>query len=145
MPTYQNNSEERITFPDKNYLEWEPGESKALPFFLPYKQLGLTITDPRPYVLKEETRGLGYEEFRVVPGAPCVVELPYAETVELSVLVPSGEVRMYVGDCEEPIRVDPANNHVSRYAWDMSAYLTFEADVEAVVFIKIEPFTAKGV
>ena len=65
-------------------------------------------------------------------------------TVEISAFVPKGLVRMYVGDCLVPIAVDPQNNHVSRYPWDMSAYLTFEADEETEVYVKVEPFTEKG-
>ena len=51
---------------------------------------------------------------------------------------------MYGGDCLVPVAVDPQNNHVSRYPWDMSAYLTFEADEETEVYVKVEPFTEKG-
>ena len=55
-----------------------------------------------------------------------------------------GSVRMFVGDCVVPIVVDLRNNHVSRYPWDMSAYLTFEADEATEVYVKAEPFTGKG-
>lgn len=144
MPTYRNDTEMRITWGDKHYIAWQPGEAKALPFFVPHEYLGLTLTAPEPYVLRGRARGFGYTEFVVRPGAPEVYKLPYSETVELSVFVPKGLVRMYVGDCLVPIVVDPQNNHVSRYPWDMSAYLTFEADEETEVYVKAEPFTEKG-
>ena len=102
--------------------------------------------DVRPGTLRPEgrARGFGYTEFIVKPGTPEVYRLPYSETVEISAFVPKGLVRMYVGDCLVPIAVDPQNNHVSRYPWDMSAYLTFEADEETEVYVKVEPFTEKG-
>ena len=49
MPTYRNDTERRITHQDKNRLAWQPGETRALHFFVPYKELGLTLVDrPRP-------------------------------------------------------------------------------------------------
>ena len=77
-------------------------------------------------------------------GTPTVYKLPYAETIELSVMAPKGLVRLYIGDRADPIAVDPLNNHASRYPWDMSAYLTFEADEDTEVYVKVEPFTEKG-
>ena len=144
MPTYINETERRITFPDKNYLSWQPGESRALPFFVPHADLGLTKASDEPYVLRDRTRGFGYTEFLVAPGEPVVYDIPYSETVEISVFVLKGYVRMTVGDGEIPIVVEPSNNHASRYPWDMSATLTFEADEDATVYVKCEPFTLKG-
>ena len=144
MPTYKNETERRVTWGDKHYIHWQPGEAKALPFFVPHEMLGLSLTSPEPYVLRDETRGYGYTEFAVSPGGQTVYKLPYSETVELSVFVRRGSVRMFVGDCVVPIVVDLRNNHVSRYPWDMSAYLTFEADEATEVYVKAEPFTGKG-
>lgn len=144
MPTYENQTPNRITFPDKNYLSWQPGESRALLFFVPHRDLGLTKVSDEPYVLQNRSRGFGYTEFVVASGTPEVFELPYAETVEISVFVLKGSVRMMIGDSETPIVIDLNNNHASRYPWDMSAYLTFEADEETTVYVKCEPFTTKG-
>jgi hypothetical protein len=147
LPTYRNDTDSRITFPDKGYMHWEPGEEKALIFFVPHEELGLTLTSPEPYVLRGKSRGLGYNEMEIEPGAPVerrTWKLPYCETVEVSVFAASGYVRMFVGDSDAPILVDEQNNHVARYSWDMSAYLTFEADAPASVYMKCEPFTAKG-
>ena len=57
MPTYRNDTETRITFPDKHYISWQPGEAKALPFFVPHEDLGLTMSDPEPYVLRAGRAG----------------------------------------------------------------------------------------
>ena len=144
MPTYRNDTERRITWWKKHYISWQPGEAKALPFFVPHEMLGLTLAAPEPYVLRGSAREFGYTEFVVRPGVPETYPLPYSETVEISIFVPKGLVRMFVGDCPVPIAVDPQNNHVSRYPWDMSAYLTFVADLETEVYVKVEPFTEKG-
>ena len=144
MPTYRNDTDRRITFPDKHYMSWQPGESKALSFFVPHGDLGLTVTDPEPYVLKAKPWGVGYNEIPVAAGSPVVFDLPYAETVELSIYVLTGSVRLKIGDSDIPILVDSNNNHVSRYPWDMSAYLTFESDEDATVYVKCEPFAVKG-
>jgi hypothetical protein len=147
MPTYQNQTQHRITFPDKAYLAWQPGETRALKYFVPHEELGLTMTSPEPYVLRDKRRGFDYNEMVISPLAPLderVWKLPYCETVEVSVYVLEGYVRMYVGDCEDPVVVDVNNNHVAHYPWDMSAYLTFESDVSTAVYMKCEPFTFKG-
>jgi len=115
------------------------------------------MIDPTPYVLRDN-RELGYHEMLITPGAPLeerIYDIPYFESFELSVFVlksADGDpeaankdlVRMYVGDSEVAIIVDMQNHHWSHYAWDMSAYLTFEADQPTVVSIKIDPFTGKG-
>lgn len=144
MPTYENQTPNRITFPGKNFLSWQPGESRALLFFVPHEDLGLTKVSDEPYVLKDKPWGFGYNEIEVSAGSTSVFGLPYSETVEISVWLLDGRVRMKVGDSDVPVVVDPNNNHASRYPWDMSAYLTFEADADATVYVKCEPFTAKG-
>ena len=144
MPTYRNDTDRRITHQDKNRLSWQPGEARSLPFFVPHEELGLTMVSPEPWVLRGRGRGVGYEELAVKAGERKVWKLPYCESVELSVFCPAGLLRMYLGDSEVPIAVDPQNNHVGRYPWDMIAYLTFEADEDAEVYVKAEPFTQKG-
>lgn len=148
MPTYRNDTSNRITFQDKNRLHWQPGEVHQLHFFIPYDDLGLTLIDEQPYVLRNPTRGFGYTEFLVNPGEPVVYKIPYSETIELSIFAPKGLVKVYPGDCLEPFAVDKDIFHVSRYPWDMISHLTLELDDEAEearpVFIKCEPFTERG-
>ncbi len=148
MPTYRNDTNRRITFQDKAALEWAPGEVKKLEYFVPHEMLGLTMTDEEPYVLRGKTRGFGYTEFMVKPGEKFVWWLPYNMTVELSVYSTRGQVNMTVGDSEIPIAIDPKHTHVSRYPWDMSAYLTFELpegqEEPLPVLVKCEPFAERG-
>ena len=148
MPTYKNNTNRRITFQDKQRIHWQPGDVHSLHFFVPYKDLGLTLVDDKPYVLRNPTRGFGYTEFIVPVGGQVVYDIPYSETIELSVFAPKGLVLMYPGDCTEPFAVDEDVFHVSRYPWDMVAYLTFELDGDAEedrpVYVKCEPFTERG-
>ena len=125
MPTYRNDTENRITFSDKHYISWQPGEAKALPYFVPWKTLGLTQASPEPLVNRQDG---GYWELIIKPGVRQVVDLlPYLHTFQLSIFVLKGLVKMWVGDDPTPIIVDPQNTHLSRRAWDMTAYLTFEA------------------
>lgn len=144
MPTYRNDTERRITHQDKNRLAWQPGETRALHFFVPYKELGLTLVAAEPWVLRGRGRGFGYDELAVPAGSRVEWEIPYSESVELSVACPCGLVRMYLGDSDVPIAVDCQHTHVGRYPWDMVAYLTFEADEDAEVYMKAEAFTMKG-
>ena len=144
MPTYKNNTNRRITFPDKHYMEWSPGEVKELEYFVPHMDLGLDMIDEKPYVLRDNPRGFGYRALLVEPGQKTVYHIPYSTTIELSVLSPDGEAVMYVGDSQVPIPVGPKQYHVSRYPWDMVGYLTFEAEKRISVHVKVEPFTGRG-
>lgn len=145
MPTYRNDTNGRITHQDKNKLAWEPGQVRELHFFVPHVELGLTLVDEKPYVLRGRTRGFGHEEFVITPGERRVWRIPYNETVEISVYALHGAVRVWFGDCEVPIIVDPNNNHLGRHAWDMTACLTFEGIEETDVYVTSMPFTEKGV
>lgn len=148
MPTYKNNTNNRITFQDKNRLHWQPGQIRRLHFFVPHQLLGLTLIDDEPYVLRNNSRGFGYTEFLVPPNEKIIFHIPYSETIELSILSPKGLVKVFPGDCLEPFVVDERGLHVSRYPWDMIAFLTFELLDETQepipVFIKVEPFTQRG-
>ena len=144
MPTYRNDTDKRITFPDKNYLEWKPGQARELEYFVPHEDLGLTMIDEKPYVLREKPRGFGYRTLVVEPGKKTVYKIPYSMTVEISVLSPEGEAVMTIGDSLIPILVGPKQYHVSRYPWDMAGCLTFEAEKKINVHIKVEPFTGRG-
>ena len=143
MPTYKNETDRRITHQDKNRISWQPGEERRLPFFVPHEELGLTLVSDEPYVLRGRGRGLGYHEFVAGPDKT-VFKLPYCENVEVSVFVPKGLAKMYLGDSDVPIAVDPQNNHVGRYPWDMIAYLTFEADEATEVYVKVEPYSDRS-
>ena len=148
MPTYRNDTDRRITHSDMGYMEWQPGEEKSPAFFVPWERLGLTLVSPEPRVLGGDgARGFGYTEMIIGPDAALEDRrygIPYSEAVEISVFVLEGWVRMFIGDSDIPVVVDRNNNHVGRYAWDMSAYLTFEADEGAAVYVKCEPYTMRG-
>jgi hypothetical protein len=144
LPTYRNDTATRITFTDKAYMHWEPGEERALAFFVPHKMLGLTKISPEPYVLRENERGFGYARLCVLNGESVVYEFPYSETIEFTVIAEAGDCRMFVGDSETPITLKAGDTHISRLPWDMSAYLTFESSKNSTVRIKCEPFATKG-
>lgn len=147
MPTYQNQTDRRITWGHKHYIEFDPGETKALRYFIPEDITGLTMIDVEPYVLRNRNIMLDYTEIMIEPSmtlAERTVKIPWVETVLISVEVRSGEVKMYVGDSEIPIIVDRDNNHVSIYPWDISSYLVFEVEEATAVYMKFEPYTHRG-
>ena len=147
MPVYKNETSRRITFQHKGILEWDPGQERPLTYFVPHKLLGLTMVNPEPYVLRNREIMIDYTEKLIAPWmtlANRTVEIPYSETVLVSVEVRAGWLRMYVGDSEIPHVVDRDNNHVSVYPWDMSSFLIFEADEPTAVYMKFEPYTFRG-
>ncbi|GHS95832.1 hypothetical protein AGMMS50276_12910 [Synergistales bacterium] len=72
MPTYKNETDKRITFQDKPNLFWQPGEVNELEYFVPFRELGLTMTSAEPRVLTYDTRGIGYMEMIVSEGMPMI-------------------------------------------------------------------------
>ena len=48
MPTYQNDTDHRITHSDMGYMSWQPGEQKKLSFYVPHEELGLTLVSNEP-------------------------------------------------------------------------------------------------
>ena len=137
MPTYRNDTDAKITHQAKNCMEWMPGEQKSLAFFVPHELLGLTLADPEPYVRKRSSV-YDYNEFEVQPGQKLVYQIPYHETFELSLAMIKGEVQMLIGDSDVPTVIDDQHDHVSTYAWDQTAYLTFIGAGTATAQIKVK-------
>ena len=163
MPTYKNNTNRRITFAHKGTLEWWPEQEHRLHYFVPHFDLGIDMIDPEPYVTRYKSRNFWYHEAVITPAMPLedrTFWMPYWETIQVSAYIIQsfegrGELemssdtncdtlRMYVGDTEMPVVVDLCNNHLGHYAWDLSAYLTFESDNPVAVGIKVEPYTYRG-
>lgn len=137
MPTYRNDTAAKITHQAKNNMEWMPGEEKRLAFFVPYERLGLTLVDPEPYV-RRRSSVYDYNEFEIQPGASLVYVIPYHETFELSLSMIKGAVEMLIGDGDVPTVIDDKHDHVSTYAWDQTAYLTFKAIGTNTAQIKVK-------
>ena len=142
MPTYRNDTAAKITHQAKNNMEWMPGEEKRLAFFVPHTDLGLTLVDPEPFV-RRRSSVYDYEEFELQPGQTVVYEIPYHETFELSLSARKGAAEYLIGDSDVPTTLDTTHDHVSTYAWDQTAYLTFKGagNVAAQIIVKIEAKT----
>lgn len=137
MPTYRNDTNAKITHPDKLYMHWMPGEEKKLEFFVPHELLGLTLADEEPYV-RRTSSVYDYNEFEVQPGQKLVYQIPYRETFEISLAMISGTVHMLIGDSLVETVIDEMHDHVSTYAWDKTAYLTFIGQGTTVSKIKVK-------
>lgn len=142
MPSYRNDTNAKITHQGKNNMEWQPGEEKSLVFFVPYKDLGLTLASPEPYVRKS-TGVYDYQEFEIAPNGMLVYEIPYHETFELSLSARVGSVSVRIGDGEAKTILDTLHDHVSTYAWDQTGWLTFEGlnSEIAQIIVKVEAKT----
>lgn len=138
MPTYKNETARKITHPDMGYMEWKPGETKRLPFFVPHEELGLTMTDDAPKVNKE-TSIVGDWEIDIAAGGAEVLKLPYIEAFELSVHSLDGAAVMQIGDSDEgDVLIGADESHWSSYSYARCPYLTFESVDGAIVRVKQE-------
>lgn len=145
MPTYKNETNGRITWSQKNYIYWMPGEERALPYWVPHEMLGLTLISDLPKATPEIS-ALGYWEVSLTSGEEFKLDLPYYEEFELSISMRKGSCEFTIGDGEAIVVVDMDNNHLSKYAWDMTPFMNFVGtnSAESVVIIKQEVIRPLG-
>ena len=145
MPTYKNETKRRITWSQKNYIHWDPGAERELPYWVPHELLGLTLVSELPRATPEISV-LGHWEVSLTNGEEFRLELPYYEEFELSISMRKGSCEFTIGDGEAIVVVDMENNHLSRYAWDMTPFMNFVGtdSAESVVIIKQEVIRPLG-
>jgi hypothetical protein len=135
MPTYRNNTKRRITHADMSYMEWQPGEEKRLPFFVPHEELGLTLVSDQPAVNSVARSWV----VTLIPGEPLKLKLEYLEAFELSVFSESGSAAMRIGDSGDEVIITAASSHFSSYSYARCPYLTFvPGEDEARLIVKQE-------
>jgi hypothetical protein len=122
-----------------------PGESKALPFFVPHEKLGLTLVSdvPIPEIAARTWR------LSLTPGEPASVGLEYFDRYELSVYAVMGVVEMTIGPGGGGgITISPGEAHTGRYTYARCPSATFVSDGtasggNAVVKVKQEAVARK--
>jgi hypothetical protein len=139
MPTYRNDTDKRITHYDRAYMEWQPGQTRRVPFFVPYKELGLTKVSDDP--LAKTFVQQWTIEFQAQDAG--TFDIPYMERFELSIVGVSGTVRVYVANDDTGFTVDAGQNHVSTYDYTHCPYLRFVTESAAKILVKVEEKTWK--
>ena len=140
MPTYKNNTDKRITHHDMNYIEWQPGESKELSFFVPHELLGLSLVSHLPDVKKS----VHDWSINLMSNIPESLELPYHEAFELSLYCNSGNVNIFIGDNTTPIIIKTGESHFSNYTFARCPKLRFFAAQNAILHVKVEERNTKN-
>ena len=143
MPTYRNDTESRITDADRNYMEWPPGVTRALPYHVPHEALGLTKVSDEPAV-GGETSVFGDWEVELTAGEPIVLDLPYFEAFELSIYARDGTATARVGDGGMTFVVRPDESHFGLYAWSRCPYVSFSSEEGATLRVKQEERNTKN-
>ena len=133
MPTYKNDTARKITHPDMGYMEWKPGETKRLPFFVPHENLGLTLVDDEPL---DTDSVYGDWTIALPSGGEAAVSLKYMEAYELSVYATGGN--------DEPVAINEKEWHVSAYTYARCPSLRFTSTSGATVRIKQEEKNTKN-
>lgn len=134
MPAYRNDTDRRITHRDMNYLDWMPGETRDLPFYVPHEELGLTKVSDLP----APRRPVYDWTVTLTPHDPAVLDLPYFEVFELSVYVLTGSADVYVGDGDAPIGVSDTESHFGVYGYARCPRLKFVSAGDALLHVKQE-------
>lgn len=131
MPTYKNNGTTQIYW--RNVL-WEPGESRALTYFVPYGDLGLTVTDALPAV---DSPVLLSEDVVLSAGVGQEKDVPYAARIIVSAAAVNGTATLTVGDKE--IILDANADYVSTpLAWSKVGSISLISAAGATVRILVE-------
>jgi hypothetical protein len=123
-----------------NYLEWKPGETKNLPFYVPYEKLGLTKVSDDPAA----DRAVYDWTVELSPYDPAVIDLPYFEAFELSINCVTGAASVYIGDADVPVGVDAGEAHFSSYSYARCPRLKIVSDAAALLHVKTEERNVKN-
>lgn len=105
MPTYKNNETAQIYW--RNIL-WEPGQTRALTFYVPHADLGLTETAATPAV---DSPVMVSEDVVIGAGVPEEVEVPYTARIIVSAISTNGTASLDING--EEIPVDSSAGYVS--------------------------------
>ena len=131
MPTYKNNGTTQIYW--RNVL-WEPGQTRALTYFVPYGDLGLTVTDPLPDV---ESPVLLSEDVVLSAGVVQEKDVPYAARVLISAAAISGTAILGIGGKE--ITIDDKTRYESTpLAWSKVESISLISAAGATVRLLVE-------
>ena len=131
MPTYKNNTASQIYW--RNIL-WEPGESRDLTYFVPYGDLGLTVTDALPAV---DSPVLLSEDVVLSAGVVQEKDVPYDARIQVSAAAISGTATLTVGDKE--IILDANTDYASTpLAWSRVASVSLISAAGATVRLLVE-------
>jgi len=131
MPTYKNNGTTQVYW--RNIL-WEPGESRALTFYVPATDLGLTETAATPAVASPV---LVSEDVALVAGVAQTKAIPYSARVQISAMATSGTAVLTIGVKEIPL--DSSADYVSTVLpWDKVASIGLISTAGATVRLLVE-------
>jgi hypothetical protein len=131
MPTYKNNGTTQIYW--RNVL-WESGQTRALTYFVPYGDLGLTVTDDLPAV---DSPVLVSEDVTLEAGAVQEKAIPYAARIIVSATAVTGTATLTVGDKE--ITLDDTADYVSTpLAWSKVESVSLVSAAGATVRLLVE-------
>jgi len=131
MPTYKNNGTTQIYW--RNVL-WEPGQTRALTYFVPYGDLGLTVTDALPDV---ESPVLLSEDVVLSAGEGYLAVIPYAARILISADAITGTATLGVGGKE--ITLDDKTKYESTpLAWSKVESISLISAAGATVRLLVE-------
>lgn len=137
MPTFKNNTSRHIDHEgliqnpigeaQKILVRFKPGETRELPFWLPYQRLGLSLVNadypPVPNtILISGTFNFNLNTERKFDIEPC-------DTYIVNVIVQSGRVMMYTGNSNIGVEIaeniDVPYHYKATMDWEYSPYLKF--------------------
>lgn len=131
MPTYKNNTASQVYW--RNTL-WEPGEIRALAFYVPHADLGLTETAATPAVASPV---LVSEDITLVAGVSQTIAIPYSARVQISAMATTGAATLSIGAKEIPL--DSSADYVSTVLpWDKVASIGLISTAGATVRLLVE-------
>ena len=132
MPTYSNGTTHLITW---QATAWAPGETRALPFFVPHSDLGLTLDSASPAPVGPIL--LSEAALTLTAGASQTLDIPYADRYALSVVSVSGSADVTLGS-GDAVRVDTTADYCGTIPWRRCRTLTVTAVEDCVLRVVAE-------
>jgi len=148
MPTFKNETSHYIDYEQetggkKNMLRFKPDEERALPFWLPYQQLGLTLISADYPAVPNTVLISG--NFNFDEGTERKFNIEPCDDYALSIIVQSGKIALYHGN--SPVSVEVAENidvpyhYRAKLEWEYAPYLRvvgLENGTTATIHAEIE-------
>ncbi|MBQ7262463.1 MAG: hypothetical protein IJR14_01970 [Synergistaceae bacterium] len=152
MPTFRNDGAQVVTHkmtiqsptdpPRRGLIRFDPGAEVALPYWVPYKELGLTLVSEDP---KVPDTILASGTFGFDAGMERKFDIEQCDTYIVNVIVQTGRVMLYPGSTKTGVEIvqdaDVPFHYRGVYDWEHAPYLRLvglDAGTRATVHAEVD-------
>ena len=120
MPTYRNDTDKTISYASKGKLySFPPHKEYAAKFWLPYKELGLTLINMDFPPIPEKIFISG--QFKFSEGVERKFNIEHCEKYSLLISMKTGKLKLYTGNSRGGIEI--STDYFTRLEWAFAPYI----------------------